>query len=281
MDKPPATVRREAPRCVFLTAVILILAMAYLIRGRFDSRFSQFLLIAPAVLLFFSQIRYTRIIEGRRLLRLLPYSAAVWAFTWAIEAAGVRSGLYRYQDVVLNAFRLGPVPLLIPTVWMLFCWLAESITEYLFGIDRGLRWSGLRRSLASAWILVSIAFTLEWHFSRFIGLWSWAEASAGLRIDGIPLINFLIWFAVGLAAPLLADLTRAPVIRYRTDNGFLRALPAIGFGLTLAINAVLNFARGFTAAGALVLISLFVLGGASVFPRSGPWPAASRPQRDI
>ncbi len=258
---------------LILTVIILSLALAYLAWGRMGSRGSQALLSAPAALLLLSHIRYTWKVEGRPPLRILPYSAAVWGFTWFLELTGVWGGFYSYQSAALGTVLLAGVPVLIPTVWMIFCWLAESITEFLFAPGRGRAGTWLVRPLASGWVLLTIALALEWQLSKAIGVWRWIEAGGGLRIDGVPAVNFAIWFIVGLTAPPIARLARAPLISYRTESRFIQALPLIGFGFLLILSTGLNFGRGFLAAGLFGLASLAVIAGALAFlPRPAPAP---------
>jgi hypothetical protein len=267
MNASPASRRRETLDYALLTAAILALAAAYLVWGRSRAGGSRALLVAPAALLFLSHIRYTWKVEGRPFLKILPYSAALWSFTWFLELTGVWGGFYRYEKSALGTVLLAGVPVLIPTVWMIFCWLAESIVEFLFAPGRRSRSVGLVRALASAWVLTAIALALEWQFSKAIGVWRWIEAGGGWRIDGVPAVNFLIWFIVGLAAPPIARLVRAPIISYRTDNHLVQALPVVGFGILLSISTGLNFARGFIAAGALGLSSLAVIAAALTWRR--------------
>ncbi|MGD0784163.1 MAG: carotenoid biosynthesis protein, partial [Candidatus Aminicenantales bacterium] len=223
---------------------------------------SQTFLLLPLAFLFTSHIRYMGRVEGRSFRRILPFSLALWSTTWIIEAVGVWSGIYHYERTVLGALRLGPVPLLIPCVWVLFCWLAASIVHFLWGRGAG-KSADLplpAESLATAWVLVSMAFAIEWHFSRLIGLWNWSEARGGWTINGVPAVNFLIWSVVGLISPVLQRIGRAPRIKYRSPSVFLQCLPVLGFGLVLAFNAGLNVVRSFPGAGALCASSVFVLG---------------------
>jgi len=266
MDSSDSPAGRSAERTYkvefsFLTAAVIVLGLGYLAFGRFESRASQSFLLIPIVVLFTSHIRYMDRVEGRSFRRLLGYSLALWSATWIIEAVGVWSGLYDYEKTVLGALRLGPVPLLIPCIWVLFCWLAASIVHYLWGRGAA-KQADLPlplESLATAWVLVSIAFAIEWHFSGLIGLWNWSEARGGWSIDGVPAVNFLIWFVVGLISPVFQRIGRAPRLEYRTPNGFLRCLPVFGFGLVLVFNAGLNFVRGFPLAAALCTASVLVL----------------------
>jgi hypothetical protein len=247
-----------------LTAAVIILGLGYFAFGRFESKASQTFLLLPIAFLFTSHIRYMDRVEGRPFRRLLRFSLTLWSATWIIEAVGVWSGLYDYEKTVLGALRLGPVPLLIPCIWVLFCWLAASIVHYLWGRGSG-RGSAMplpAESLATAWVLVSIAFAIEWHFSGLIGLWNWSAPRGGWMIDRVPAINFLIWFVVGLISPVLQRFARAPRIEYRSPSGFLRCLPVLGFGLVLSFNTGLNVVRGFPAAGALCASSVLVLGTA-------------------
>lgn len=263
----PPTGRSDGSRKVefsLFTFAIVLLGAGYFIFGRFNSPASQAALFIPMALLFTSHIRYTSHVEGRPLARLLPYSALLWAGAWAIEASGVWGGLYAYPKSVIGALRLGPVPVLIPSLWLLFCWLAASIVHFLWSPDRG-GTKGLtlfREIPATAWVLVSIAFAIEWHFSALLGLWNWTAAGVGWRINGVPAVNFLTWLMVGALSPLLERAGRAPRIRYRTDSLILQALPMIGFGLVLIVNTALNIARGFLAAGALGGASLLILAAA-------------------
>ncbi len=250
-----------------LTAAVIVLGLGYFAFGRFGSKASQTFLLVPIVFLFISHIRYMDRVEGRTFGRILLFSLALWTSTWIIEAVGVWSGLYRYAKAFLGAVHLGPVPLLIPSVWVLFCWLASSIVHFLWGRGAG-RPNELplpAESLATAWVLVSIAFAIEWHFSGLIGLWDWNETRGGWLIDGVPAVNFLIWAVVGIASPLLQRIGRAPRIAYRTENVFLQSLPVLGFGLVLAFDAGLNLVRGFPLAGALCASSVIGLGTALAF----------------
>ena len=255
-------IRAEKIEFSILTAAVIILGLGYFIRGRFESKASQIFLLLPIAFLFTSHIRYMDRVEGRSFRRLLRYSLALWGATWLIEAVGVWSDLYHYEKTVLGALRLGPVPLLIPCIWVLFCWLAASIVHFLWGRGAG-KAADLplpAESLATAWVLVSMAFAIEWHFSRLIGLWNWSPVGGGWTINGVPAVNFLFWIVVGLISPSLQRIGQAPRIEYRTSSAFLRCLPVLGFGLVLAFTAGLNVARGFTGAGALCASSVIVLG---------------------
>ncbi len=240
------------PGLVFGPAAAVILASAAAV---FASGYPLFFLAATAILLLVSHLAYTRIVEGRPLPRLLAYSAFLWLAAGTMEAAGLRSGLYTYKPTPLADLHLGPVPLYVPTVWVLLCWLAESVSESLFAVDRRLPGSRAVRCLASAWILLSFGLAMEWQLSDRLGLWTWSAALPGPRLDGVPIYNFFVWFAFGMAAPWLADLFRVPAIRYGVASPTVRALPLIGFGTVLFGGAAMNFGHGLPAAGAAALAS--------------------------
>jgi hypothetical protein len=251
MDSSDSPAGRSAERTYkvefsLLTVAVIVLGLGYFAFGRFESKTSQIFLLLPIAFLFTSHIRYMDRVEGRSFRGIVPYSLALWASTWSIEAAGVWSGLYRYEETVLGTLRLGPIPLLIPCIWVLFCWLAASIVYFLWGRGAGreeelpLLWE----CLASAWVMVSIALAIEWHFSGLIGLWNWGGSWNGPTIDGVPAVNFLIWFGVGFLSPLL----QRP------------SLPVQGYGFVLAFNTGLNLVRGFPLAAALCGASVLVLG---------------------
>lgn len=252
----------------FWTIAVLAMGFGYLTLKNFDTASSQVLMSGPAVLLFISHLRYMKNIEGRSWRGLCPAAVLIWSATWLIEAGGVWAGLYDYNRSFLVSLRLGPVPLLIPAIWVLFCWLASSILHFLaFSPQRSE--SGTRRAagslvvrgLGTGWVMVSIAFAIEWHLSKLSGLWTWTPGvwGSGYGLDGVPWFNFYWWFAVGFFAPFFDKLGRAPRIQYRTPVLWLKALPVIGFGLVLLVNSFLNAARGYIYGTLCCSVSFLIL----------------------
>jgi hypothetical protein len=285
MDSSDSPAGRSAERTYkvefsILTVAVVVLGLGYFAFGRFESRTSQSFLLIPIAVLFTSHIRYMGAVEGRPFRRMLFFTLALGASAWIVEAVGVASGLYGYESSILGSLPLGGVPIVIPCVWVLFCWLASSIVHYLWGRGAGrkkelpLLWE----CLASAWVLVTIALAIEWHFSGLIGLWNWGGSWNGPTIDGVPAVNFLIWFGVGFVSPLLQRLTRTSRIAYRTESTFLQSLPVQGYGFVLAFNAGLNLVRGFPLAAALCGASVLFL-GASLSLRARRLGGAVRPPR--
>ncbi len=243
-----------------MSATTVLLCSAYFAFGRFDATASHILILGPILLLFASDIRYMTRIEGRPLGRLLPFSLLLFVLSWGLEAAAVRAGLYAYGHSILGTVRFGSVPLLVPCMWVLFCWLAASVVHFLSGGEaRGRRPPLIAESLASAAVMTAIALVIEWHFSRSMGLWSWTGQGEGWTIDGVPAVNFLLWFGVGAASPFLQRAVRTPQISYRTEVPILKALPVIGFGVVLAAAMGLNWTKGFRSGALANGISLILL----------------------
>jgi hypothetical protein len=107
--------------------------------------------------------------------------------------------------------------------------------------------------------MLSIALAIEWHLSKFSGLWTWASGVSDYGLDGVPWYNFYLWFAVGFLAPFFDKLGRAPRIEYRTPVLWLKALPVIGFGLVLLVNSLLNAARGYLYGTLCCAVSFLIL----------------------
>jgi hypothetical protein len=248
-----------------LSSAVVVFGVSFLVSGGIGTPVSRGLLLGLVVALFVFHLRYMTRVEGRTLAGLFPYSLLLWASAGGSEALGLWFGAYRYEAMFLTAPKLGPVPLLIPSMWLLFCWMASSITYFLWGPPPSpkARFSFLPRALMSAWILISIAFAIEWHFSLSAGIWSWIDAPGRWRIDGVPIINFMVWFNIGLVAPIIEHAARAPRIAYRTESLALRALPTLGLILVLFVNSALNFSRGFPGGGVLSGSSFLILAAAA------------------
>ena len=252
--------RRNKREYALMSAAAVLLCSVYFAFSRFDATASQILILGPVLLLFASDFRYMTRIEGRPVGRLLPFSLLLFALSWGLEATCVRAGLYAYGPSLLGTVRFGSVPLLIPSMWVLFCWLAASVVHFLSGGEvRGRRPPLIAESLASAAVLTAIALVIEWHFSSAMGIWSWTTQEGGWTIDGVPAVNFLLWFAVGAASPFLQRAVRTPQISYRTRVPVLKALPVIGFGVVLAAAMGLNWAKGFRSAALANGLSLVLL----------------------
>ena len=117
--------------------------------------------------------------------------------------------------------------------------------------------------------MLGIDLAVEWHFSGAAGFWAWRPATEGSPlIDGIPPGNFLLWFAVGCAVPVLERLAGAALGRGPRGDAkpefLLRVSPALGFALLLAAGAFLDLGAG-APIGALACGAGFLAVAARLF----------------
>lgn len=124
------------------------------------------------------------------------------------SATGVPFGRYHYGD------RLGPaladVPLVIPLAWVMMAYPAAVLARRI-AASRGAR-ALVGAAALAAWDLF-LDPQMVWE-----GYWSWTAAGP-FAVQGVPVTNFVGWFAVGavitwlLDAPAAAD-DRVPVLLY-------------------------------------------------------------------
>jgi uncharacterized membrane protein len=99
---------------------------------------------------------------------------------------GVPFGNYDYTNIL--GWRVGGVPIIVPLAWAMFGWLALLIAQHVGG--------GLRGAATGAALLVAWDLFLDPQMVR-VGGWVWRD-TVGPSLHGIPLVNSLGWFAVGL-----------------------------------------------------------------------------------
>ena len=127
-----------------------------------------------------------------------------------VEAVGSRVGLpfgnYGYTAVL--GWRIVGVPVVVALAWAMFGWLALLCAQRVGG--------GLRGAVLGALVLVAWDLFLDPQMVR-VGGWVWRETT-GPSLYGIPILNFLGWFIVGLV--MMALLLRAvpPVRSDRFDD---------------------------------------------------------------
>ncbi len=211
------------------------------------------LFLGEILILLALALRYAALVEGRPGLRTAAFLALLTILVWAAEAVSMKTGFlgggYSYGAAVLDP-GIGGVPLLVLLSWALFGLLSGSVTRVLAGENR-FPSLGLA-ALANGVVMLGIDLAVEWHFSGAAGFWAWgtnqaAGTGGATLLDGIPPGNFLLWFAVGCAVPVLERLTGAESRGPRGDSkpGFsLRASPALGFALLLFAGIFLDLAAG-------------------------------------
>lgn len=217
------------------------------------------LFVGEVLLLSALGLYYAIWVEGRRKARIALFLACLVLLAWSIEAVALRSGLlgggYSYRAKLLQP-GLGGVPLMVLLAWALFGLLSSSITRFLLnGVAARTPCAPPRlpalglAMLVNGAVMLGIDLAVEWHFSGAAGFWAWKPPAGGpaYLLDGVPWGNFLLWAAVGVAAQALERLTGtvASASAPAGAAGFpLRAAPALGFALLLAVGAPLNLAAG-------------------------------------
>ncbi|GEM_PF-1413874 len=248
-------------------------AVSYVLLGRFDRPESTGLLLGMSGFLFIFTFVYIRFMEDVTPDKWIGFSMVIWFLGWLVENVSQRSGLlggyYHYDYAKLHALSLGSVPLLVPTIWLLFSLLVGSISHYLndrpefMNKERQVRflsWKYFERSLISGGLMLSIDFAIEWHFSSVAGFWKW-RIETGPSLDGIPIGNFILWFGVGFLIPTLEKGTGVPARNFLREDRFLRALPALGLCVLLGAGGIMNLFYGFLIGAGLCVFSLSMILG--------------------
>ena len=262
---------------IFLSAEFIGAAFFYVLYGRYDSLLSQAIVSSQAGILLICTWRYMKNVEGRNPAGTIRFSLLVWGAAWALEYLALKTGLlgalYHYGSLRFLSFGPGEVPFIVPTAWLIFGYLDGSITHFLFKRFQAKRKAPfnksmefLAKSLISGWVMLSLGFSVEWHFSHIARFWNWRPGGpSDPALGGIPLGNFILWFCFGLVIPLLERLTGAARWKYKSGSFFLQALPTLGFGVLLLAGFSMNLAYGFILGTFFNAVSIIVL-GASLAP---------------
>jgi hypothetical protein len=266
---------------ISLSVEFLGAALFYVFYGRFDSLLSQAIVSCQAGILLICTWRYMKNVEGRNPAGMIRFSLLVWGATWAFECLALKTGLlgafYHYGSLQFLSFGPGGVPFIVPTAWLIFGYLDGSITRFLFERFQARRKAALpsaleffAKSLISGWMMLSLGFSVEWHFSHIARFWNWRpEGSFDPALGGIPMGNFFLWFCFGLLIPPFERMTGAARWKYKSASFFLQALPTLGFGALLLAGFCMNLAYGFFLGAIFNAASVIVL-GASLAPLLQP-----------
>ena len=131
-------------------------------------------------------------------------AAAVTTLGWAVESVGIRTGrpFGRYDYTGRLRPAIGGVPAIVPLAWFAMAAPArESVHAAL-----GSRSTRLRRVAGGAAALVAWDLFLDPQMVAE-GYWRWAHPG---RYRGIPLTNFVGWFATAAVAMAILELTAPP-----------------------------------------------------------------------
>jgi hypothetical protein len=263
---------------IFLSAEFLGAALFYVLYGRYDSFLSQAIVFFQAGILLIWTWRYMKNVESRDPAGSIRFFLLVWGTGWVFEHLALKTGFlgasYHYGSLHFLSFGPGGVPFLVPTAWLIFGYLDGSITHFLFERFRPRRKAALppaleflAKSLISGWVMLSLGFSVEWHFSHVARFWNWrSEGSSDPVLGGIPLGNFILWFCFGLLIPPFERITGVARWKYKSGSLFLQALPTLGFGVLLLAGFCMNLAYGFFLGAIYSSASLIILGSSLV-----PW----------
>jgi hypothetical protein len=244
-------------------------SLVYVLYGKFGSPVSQILLAGLVLLLLVSTLDFLGRVERRQPIGLLVQAVVLWSLTWFIEWAALDSGFagwtYLYNRSHPLSWGLAGVPVVVPTVWLAFGWAGDAFVSSLMATGwpgrKSLHPAGklLIEGLACGWVFLSIDAALEWHFSSAAGFWRWERGVApGAAIAGVPVWNFLLWFAIGFLVPLSGRLVGHGTKRAVTENweSGVRIEPALGLGALLAAGAMMNIFYGVREGALLCALSL-------------------------
>lgn len=183
---------------------------------------------------------------------LAPWRAAVAVvgiplFGWAIEFIGSRTGFpfggYHYTEVLQPQIRR--VPVVIPMAWLMMIPPAWAIGGLLAGPQSSIAAALLAGLAFMAWDLFLDPQMVSWNF------WRWPDGGVYL---GIPVVNFVGWFAAGTVVSLLFYTPEIPIVPLFLVYVVTWILQTIG---QLAFwRLILSGLTGFAAMGALILAAL-------------------------
>jgi hypothetical protein len=249
-------------------------SLFYILFGNFDSLPSQAVLAGLVLLLLPSMWRYMRRVAGREIPGLAAQALAIWGLTWLLEKAMlgriILGWSYSYNGSHPLSWGPAGIPILIPTVWLVFGWIEDAVISGLrdrlparIVPPRALRL--VLECLAGGWILLSIDTAFEWHFSKAAAFWKWEKTpEAFASVAGVPLWNFGLWFLVGTVVVLTGRLFRSGSRKEARQAGpvWLRMVPIAGLGVLLSAGIAMNLAYGAREGACLSVLSLVALAGA-------------------
>jgi bisanhydrobacterioruberin hydratase len=143
-----------------------------------------FINLIPAVLLL-SAASLVLFHSGGRFYRLVLASLIVYILSYAIEVAGVNTGLifgqYRYGAGL--GFRAFGTPLIIGLNWLMLVYMTSSVTEKY-------KMQGFPAVISASLIMLVYDIILE-QVAPVVDMWYWAGGV-------VPLQNYLAWFLLAI-----------------------------------------------------------------------------------
>lgn len=206
--------------------------------------------------------------------RGLSAGAAALLLAWSVEHIGETTGWpfgsYRYTEL-LQPQLFGVVPIPITCAWIMVAigaWqLAQARTSRASHYRGYYRYTILARHpvvrlLVAATLVVILDLQIETVATRITPYWIWYD---GGPYYGVPTINFVAWWVVGLAMALILYglLNRHQPIALRHPSPLFgqvfKHIPALLYVLSSLMFTVVNMAHGFTWAGVVGFALLALL----------------------
>lgn len=190
--------------------------------------------------------------DGLAPLRAAVIVAGIPLFGWAVEFLGSRTGFpfggYHYTEVLRPQIRR--VPAVIPFAWLMMIPPAWGVARILVGPDSVLLAAVTAGVAFMAWDLFLDPQMVSWDF------WRWEQR--GIYV-GIPLVNFLGWFAAGAVISFLLydpSVPAVPLLLVYTVTWALQTIGQLAFWKLYVSGLV-----GFVAMGAFIVASLVAMAG--------------------
>ena len=195
---------------------------------------------------------------------LLTFAAVCVAVGTAFEAAGVKKGWifgkYRYTDR-MGPILFGSLPLAIPLMWFVVCYLGGSMAELLVdGLSLPDPAVPSVRALAAAGIITLFDAVID-PIAVAEKRWVWEEPGG---YHGVPVSNFFGWFATVLLIFLLLNRFFYPVPARPGIPNWMLHLPAFGYCLFLAFCANVCIERNLKRAGVIGWMASVLLAAAGL-----------------
>ena len=165
--------------------------------------------------------------------RILGTAALVFAITWVMEFAGVKTGLpfgaYSYTDSLQP--QIGGVPALIPLAWFMMLAPAWGVTQAILGRFQ----AGLKG--AYGWVFAALAGAVFTAWDLYLDpqmvqreMWTW-KATGGLTYFGIPLTNYVGWWLISSLITLLVRPRDLPILPLLAIYAVTWVFQGIGLGI--------------------------------------------------
>jgi putative membrane protein len=208
--------RRE----LYLTIVIMVMFVVGFVGHSLEATLPWMLAFTPCFLLVFGALAILPALLERNA-SFYIWTAAVLVVTFFLEAAGTATGKvfgpYTYGDT------LGPNLLQVPVV-IAFNWVLVILGALI--LARLITRKRMAAAFLGAGLAAGFDFLLEPTAMR-LGYWSWTGVADPA---GIPVLNYVAWFLIALAAGLPFTLlaiparSRVPMAYFLIQAAFFTAL---------------------------------------------------------